>query len=80
MLNKQKLFMQEALKEAKKAFADYEVPIGAVVVHDDRIISRGIIRSKLKEPDGACRNANHNFRDRFPRYKMVERLFLVCYN
>ncbi len=51
MLNKHKLFMQEALKEAKKAFAEDEVPIGAVVVHEDRVISRGHNQvEKLKDP------------------------------
>lgn len=35
------LFMQEALKEASKAFELDEVPVGAVVVCDDRIIARG---------------------------------------
>ncbi|MEL6412810.1 MAG: nucleoside deaminase [Bacteroidota bacterium] len=33
-------FMQEALKEAKQAFAAGEVPVGAVVVSNDRIIAR----------------------------------------
>ena len=34
-------FMMQALKEAKKAFSEDEIPIGAVVVMQDRIISRG---------------------------------------
>lgn len=34
-------FMQEALKEAKKAFKKKEVPIGAVIVYRNKIISRG---------------------------------------
>jgi tRNA(adenine34) deaminase len=34
-------FMREALKEAKKAFDKDEVPVGAVLVHKDRIIARG---------------------------------------
>lgn len=34
-------FMLSALKEAQKAFADGEVPIGAVVVLDGKVISRG---------------------------------------
>jgi tRNA(adenine34) deaminase len=34
-------FMQAALDEAKKALAAGEVPVGAVVVHDGKIISRG---------------------------------------
>jgi len=34
-------FMKEALKEAQKAFDVNEVPIGAVIVADNRIIARG---------------------------------------
>lgn len=34
-------FMQQALKEAQKAYDDGEVPVGAVVVMGDRIIARG---------------------------------------
>ena len=33
-------FMQEALKEARKAFDQDEVPVGAVIVHEERIIAR----------------------------------------
>ena len=33
-------FMKEALNEAKKAYNKGEVPIGAVIVRDDEIISR----------------------------------------
>lgn len=34
-------FMNEAMKEARKALALDEVPIGAVIVHGGRIIGRG---------------------------------------
>ena len=34
-------FMQEAIKEAKKAEAINEVPIGCVIVYQDEIIARG---------------------------------------
>ncbi len=34
-------FMREALKEAQRAFDEDEVPVGAVVVVSNRIISRG---------------------------------------
>lgn len=34
-------FMKEALSEAKKAFDKGEVPVGAVIVREGRIISRG---------------------------------------
>lgn len=33
-------FMKEALKEAQKAFELREVPVGALIVNDDRIIAR----------------------------------------
>ena len=34
-------FMRQALAEAELAFEEGEVPIGAVVVKDDRIVGRG---------------------------------------
>ncbi len=34
-------FMKEALKEAERAYSEGEVPIGAVIVCDNRIIARG---------------------------------------
>ena len=34
-------FMQEALKEANKAYLKDEVPVGCVIVKDDKIIARG---------------------------------------
>jgi tRNA(Arg) A34 adenosine deaminase TadA len=44
-------FMMQALKEAKKAFEDEEIPIGAVVVVNERIIARGHnMTERLKDP------------------------------
>ncbi len=44
-------FMREALKEAKKALAHDDVPIGAVVVLDSKIIGRGHNQVELlKDP------------------------------
>lgn len=37
-------FMREALRQAKKAYALQEVPIGCVIVCDDQIIARGYNR------------------------------------
>ena len=37
-------FMSEALKEGRKAFELDEVPIGAVIVHNNEIIARGYNR------------------------------------
>ena len=41
-------FMKEALKEAKKAYDKLEVPVGAVIVKDDKIISRAHNLRELK--------------------------------
>lgn len=40
MIDKKEKFMKEALKEAKKAYEKLEVPVGVVIVKDDKIISR----------------------------------------
>lgn len=39
-LSKHEYFMRYALKEAEKAFAKDEVPVGAIIVADDCIIAR----------------------------------------
>jgi tRNA(adenine34) deaminase len=44
-------FMSEALKEAQKAFENEEVPVGAVIVCRDKIISRAYNQvEQLKDP------------------------------
>jgi tRNA(adenine34) deaminase len=51
MLKVQQYYMQEALKEAQKAFQEDEVPVGAVVVHNNQIIARGHNQvERLKDP------------------------------
>ena len=42
-------FMKEALKEAKKAYDKEEIPVGAVIVRDDKIIARGHNIKELKK-------------------------------
>lgn len=37
-------YMKEAIKQAKKAYALGEVPIGCVIVYEDKIIARGYNR------------------------------------
>ena len=41
MMDKDEMYMREALREARQAADEGEIPIGAVVVCRDRIISRG---------------------------------------
>ena len=42
-------FMKEALKEAQKAYEKLEVPVGAVIVKDGKIIARGHNLKKTKK-------------------------------
>lgn len=44
---KDKFFMHQAIKEAEKAFEADEVPIGAVLVHENKIIGRSYNQTKL---------------------------------
>lgn len=47
-------FMKEALKEAKKAYNKLEVPVGAVIVKDGKIIARAYNKKEEK-----CDTTNH---------------------
>lgn len=40
-------YMKEAIRQAKKAYAIREVPIGCVIVYDGKIIGRGITGEPL---------------------------------
>lgn len=43
-MEKQEKYMKEAIRQAKKARALEEVPIGCVIVYEDKIIARGYNR------------------------------------
>ncbi len=43
-LSEDEKYMREAVRQAKKAYALGEVPIGCVIVHDNKIIGRGYNR------------------------------------
>ncbi len=46
-----KFFMQQAIKEAEKAFETDEVPVGAVIVHENKVIGRAYNQIRLlKDP------------------------------
>lgn len=47
MMSVDEKYMKEAIKQAKKAYAIGEVPIGCVIVHDGKIISRGYNRRTI---------------------------------
>ena len=60
--------MKEALKEAKKAAEELEVPVGAVIVHKDKIIARGrnrreisknaLFHAEIEAINNACKKLN----------------------
>lgn len=43
-LTKEEMYMKEAIRQARKAWKLNEVPIGCVIVREDRIIARGYNR------------------------------------
>ena len=47
MLSTDEKYMKEAIKQAKKAYAIGEVPIGCVIVYEDKIIARGYNRRTI---------------------------------
>lgn len=70
-MNEQEKFMKDAIKEAIKARKKHEVPIGAVIVKEGKIVSRGYNLRESKQNslkhaeiiaiDKACKKLN-NFR------------------
>ena len=50
MENDELLFMKQALEMAEQAFREQEVPVGAVIVLDNRVIGKGY-NSVIKESD-----------------------------
>jgi len=75
-------FMNQAIILAQKAFAHNDVPIGAVIVHDGKIIARGENRvQKSKNPtlhaeivaiNRACRKLGTKFLDDCDIYVSLE--------
>jgi tRNA(adenine34) deaminase len=47
MVDRDLFFMREALRQAKKGAEAEEVPVGAVLVHQDKIIARGYNQVEL---------------------------------
>ncbi len=48
MLKKEE-FMKEAIKQAKKAYDKEEIPVGAIIVKDGKIIARGYNKKEEKK-------------------------------
>ena len=52
-------FMGEALRQATKAYEHEEVPVGAVVVREGRIIARRSIKSRRSKTPPRTRKCSH---------------------
>ncbi len=48
-MEKDRIYMKEALKQAKKAYKIKEVPIGCVIVYEDKVIARGYNKRNSKK-------------------------------
>ncbi len=53
-MQEKEIFMKEALKEAKKAYDKLEIPVGAVIVKDGKIVARAHNQKETK-----CDTTNH---------------------
>ena len=47
-MEEKEYIMKEALKEAKKAYKKLEVPVGVVIVKDNKIIARAYNQKEMK--------------------------------
>ena len=52
MTEKKEKYMKEAIRQAKKAASIGEVPIGCVIVYEDKIIGRGYNRRMADKRGG----------------------------
>jgi len=51
LINRHQKYMQQAFKLAEEAYDEDEIPVGAVIVHEDRIVGRGYNQSeRLTDP------------------------------
>ena len=82
MTSTDEIFMQEALKEAQKAFLEDEVPVGAVLVYKNQIVSRAHNQTELLKDvtahaeilaiTSACADLRIKFLEDFSLYVTLE--------
>ena len=82
MLEPDRRWMKIALQEAERAFDEQEVPVGAVVVHNGRVVGRGHnMVEQLKDPTAhaemiaitaACETLGEKYLDECAMYVTLE--------
>lgn len=75
-------YLKEALKEAKKAYSKDEVPVGCVIVFDNKIIARGhnlretknnvLFHAEIVAINKACKKLHQKFLDGCEIYVTLE--------
>ena len=60
-MNTDEYFMQKALEEAQLAFEEDEIPVGAIITIDNRIIAKAHNLTERLNDDSARRNASHYY-------------------
>ena len=70
--------MREALKEAQKAYEEDEVPVGAVVVHEGKIIARGHNQIDYINPPAYFRPSSLPFYAVFKSNVQFQNNFYAC--
>lgn len=81
-------YLGEAIKEAKKAYKKDEVPVGCVIVYNDKIIARSHnLREKKKNAlahaeviaiNKACKKLRQKFLDGATLYVTIEPCIMCC--
>lgn len=87
-MTKDEKFMKEAIKEAKKAYLKDEVPVGSVVVVNDKIIARGhntrqstmnsLGHAEMIAVQKACKKEKHWIMEDATIYVTVEPCLMCC--
>jgi len=77
--NSDEYWMDFAIKEAEKALDAGEIPVGAIVVHADKIIGKGHNqREGLKDPTAHAEMLAITSAATFFRFLAVRELYFIC--
>ena len=72
-------FMKEALKEAQKSYKKEEIPVGAIIVKDGKIIAKGHnLKETKNRPNKTCRNNSNTESVQKIANMETNRMYYVC--
>ena len=80
-MTREEHYMREAIKQARKAEALREVPIGCVIVYEDRIIARGYNRRNTDKKHPLPRRTECNPEGQPEAWRLAAgRLYALCHS